>query len=47
MIRHDDDDDDQRLQDQRFQRQPVDGCRTTLEADNQLPAAEVSSQRQG
>ena len=36
----------QRLHDQRFQRQPVDGCRTTLEADNQLQAAEVSSQRQ-
>ena len=37
----------QRLQDQRFQRQPVDGCRTALEADNQLQAVEVSSQRQG
>ena len=37
----------QRLQDQRFQGRPVDGCLTTLEADNQLQAAEVSSQRQG
>ena len=35
----------QRLQDQCFQRQPVDGFQTTLEADNKLQAAEVSSQR--
>ena len=29
------------LQDQRFLRQPVNGCRTTSETDNQLQAAEA------
>ena len=36
-----------KLADQRFLRQPVDGCQTTSEPDNKLQAAEASSRRQG
>ena len=35
------------LKDQRFLRHPVDGCRTSSEADTQLQDAEASCRRQG